>query len=194
MPSVTTAIGSYFPERSAFQFVAALVSGVRITFVIIWYLLIRSPSSRVPQWVFVTGILRTCAVGGIIYVPSVDDHDMHDIFLTAYLSLTLVWFWSMVHLSQSKAQEKTHLYRTRIAKWYCLLFIPLLHYFTQHRLYQVPGAYSKYAIFEWLAVALDLLFDAVATVEFESLELRVYDIAGASKGPGVDLYAQSHYV
>lgn len=178
-----------------FQFVAAVISGVRLTIVAVWYLLTRSPSSRRPEWILLAGVLRTGALGGIIYVPAVDDHNTHDKFLTAYVSLTLVWFWNVLRFTQgNKALEKAHSYRKRIAIAYCVFFVPLIHYLTQYRIYQVPGAYSKYAFFEWASVALDLAFDCVSTIEFENLELRVYDIKGATKGPGLDLYARAHYV
>lgn len=212
MPSVTTIVGRYFPERAAFQLVAAITGGIRFTVVVIWYLLIRPDpidsssdlskfNSRVPVLVFSVGLLRAFALGGLIYIPVVDDHDMHDFCLTVYLSLTLVWFFSLIQLTKRAGNGVSSMYRRRIAMGYCVLFVPLLHYFTQHKLYQVAGAYSKYAVFEWIALALDLGFDLVAVVEFEGLEIRVYAVDGGlglrnSKGKGVELHAlgRGHYV
>lgn len=140
MPSVTRVIGSYFPERALFQVVSAIASGVRFALVVIWYLIFKSEKSRVPLWIFIAGILRTSALGGLVYIPVKDDHDTHDLCLTVYLSLTLVWFFSLIHLSGTTvAASKAHVYRKRIARWYCVLFIPMMHYFTQYRLYQVAG-------------------------------------------------------
>lgn len=162
---------------------------------VIWYLLFRDEKSRTPLWLFIAGLCRTAALAGMIYIPAVDDHDTHDYCLTIYLSLTLVWFFGLIdQTKRTKNNNKAILYRKRIAYTYCAMFIPLLHYFTQHRMYQVPGASSKYAFFEWISIALDLLYDCVATLEFDSLELRVYDIEGVTKSIPLDLYARSHYV
>lgn len=63
--------------------------------------------------------------------------------------------------------------RKQIAITYALLFIPLGHYMMQTRVYGLSGAVSKYAIFEWLAIILDIAFDGVAMKEFNGLELKV---------------------
>ena len=180
--------------------------------IIIWYLLFKSEDSRVPLWIFIAGILRACALGGIIYIPAVDDHDPHDLCLTIYLSMTFVWFFTLLNVIGTNGNAKSHLYRKRILRWYCILFVPMMHYFTQHRIYQVAGgkcemvylhgikeltsylAYSKYSIFEWIVIGLDLLYDCVAVFEFDSLEVRVYDTMGVTKSNSIDLNARSHYV
>lgn len=165
-------IGKFFPERALFQIVCAVASGVRLAMIIIWFLLTRSVTSRVPTMVFITGLLRTAALGGLVYVPTIDDHDTHDLFLATYLTFTAVWFFGIIHLTGR--DSKSRVYRKRVLRWYFVMFIPLVHYFTQHRFYQVPGALSKYSFFEYILVALDLLFDLVGVVEFEGMELRVY--------------------
>lgn len=81
--------------------------------------------------------------------------------------------------------------RRKIALAYSLLVIPLIHYMMQHRVHRIPGSYSKYAIFEWLAIILDVAFDAVSTVEFEGLELRV---VSAPEALEVEDESKTHYV
>lgn len=66
-----------------------------------------------------------------------------------------------------------HRLRRQIAVAYALLFVPLGHYMMQQRVYGTPGAASKYALFEWLAILLDIAFDGVSVREFDGLELRV---------------------
>lgn len=76
---------------------------------------------------------------------------------------------------KNRKRRETIGYRTRkrIAWIYALMIIPLVHYMIQRRVYRVPGSFSKYAFFEWITIVLDISFDAVSTVEFEGLELRV---------------------
>ena len=43
-------------------------------------------------------------------------------------------------------------------------------------------AYTIYAFFEWSLVLLDVGFDAVTALDFDSFELVVKDVKGLSKG------------
>ena len=46
-----------------------------------------------------------------------------------------------------------------------------------------PGpAYTMYAFFEWSLILLDVGFDAVTALDFDTFEVVVRDIKGASKG------------
>lgn len=46
----------------------------------------------------------------------------------------------------------------------------------------VPTAYTTYAFFEWALVLLDLAFDAVTALDFDSFEVVIRDVKGISKG------------
>lgn len=43
-------------------------------------------------------------------------------------------------------------------------------------------AYTTYAFFEWSLVLLDVAFDAVTALDFESFEIVVKDVRGISRG------------
>lgn len=43
-------------------------------------------------------------------------------------------------------------------------------------------AYTIYAFFEWALIVLDVSFDAVTALDFDSLEITIRDVKGASKG------------
>lgn len=72
------------------------------------------------------------------------------------------------------SHEKPSKYRRGIAQAFVLSFVPLGHYLVQHRLYQVSGAYSKYAFLEWVMAILDLAFDSVSIYEFQGLEFQIF--------------------
>jgi hypothetical protein len=51
----------------------------------------------------------------------------------------------------------------------------------------MPGAkhftaYTTYAFFEWSLIILDVGFDAVTALDFDTFEVMVKDIKGLSKG------------
>ena len=43
-------------------------------------------------------------------------------------------------------------------------------------------AYTMYAFFEWSLILLDVGFDAVTALDFETFEVVVRDVKGTSKG------------
>ena len=44
------------------------------------------------------------------------------------------------------------------------------------------AAYTTYSFFEWSLVLLDVAFDAVSALDFETFEVQVKDTKGLSKG------------
>lgn len=126
-----------------------------------------------PNYLFAIGLIRSSLFGLSAFVPSEDDHDLHDMATITYTLLTVLWMLGITFFAQL-SYEKATKYRRRIAQSFVFAFIPLGHYLIQHRLYQVPGAYSKYALFEWLMVVLDIAFDAVSIFEFQGLEIQTF--------------------
>lgn len=53
----------------------------------------------------------------------------------------------------------------------CLFFNPLTR-----------TAYTIYAFFEWALILFDVAFDAVTALDFDTFEVVVRDVKGASKG------------
>lgn len=43
-------------------------------------------------------------------------------------------------------------------------------------------AYTIYAFFEWSLILLDVAFDAVTALDFDTFEIVIRDVKGASKG------------
>ncbi|KAJ2134015.1 Protein cwh43, partial [Coemansia sp. RSA 678] len=39
--------------------------------------------------------------------------------------------------------------------------------------YKIAGAYTTYAFFEWALIVFDVMFDALAMVEFKALDLSI---------------------
>ncbi|KFZ13450.1 hypothetical protein V502_06600, partial [Pseudogymnoascus sp. VKM F-4520 (FW-2644)] len=179
-PSVSATIGDRYPERSFFMFFIAITSGPRFALVGLWYLLTARPGQKLPKFVAIVGIFRTITCGGWTYVTSTDDHDWHDIFMISYLVATLPWTLGCLALSPPNAT--TIKYRKIFGGAFFGTLVPLVYYFIQHKVHKVAGAYTIYAFFEWSLVLLDVAFDAVTMLDFESFEVVIKDVAGTSKG------------
>ncbi|CAI7649064.1 unnamed protein product [Penicillium bialowiezense] len=179
-PSVSATIGDRYPERSFFQVFIAITSGPRFALVFLWYILTSRPNSTLPKIVAGVGIFRTLTCGGWTYVTSTDDHDWHDIFMISYLVATLPWTLGCLALSPNNRRAVK--YRKIMASLFFGTLVPLIYYFIQHKVHKVPGAYTKYAFFEWSLILFDVGFDAITALDFESFELVVRDVKGVSRG------------
>ncbi|KAJ0424066.1 Frag1/DRAM/Sfk1 family-domain-containing protein [Aspergillus carlsbadensis] len=179
-PSVSATIGDRYPERSFFQVFIAITSGPRFALVFLWYLLTARPNSTLPKFVAGVGLFRTFTCGGWTYVTSTDDHDWHDIFMISYLVATLPWTLGCLALSPNN--RRAIKYRKVLASLFFGTLVPLIYYFIQHKVHKVPGAYTRYAFFEWSLILFDVGFDAVTALDFEAFEIVVRDVKGISRG------------
>ncbi|CAN8105366.1 unnamed protein product [Discula destructiva] len=179
-PSVSATIGDRYPERSCFQLFIALASGPRFALVGFWYLMSRRPGTKLPGFVAFWGVFRSLTCGGWTYVTSTDDHDWHDVFMISYLLATIPWTFGCLALSPPNPVAIK--YRKYAAGAFYGSIIPLIYFFIRHKVHRVPGAYTTYAFFEWALVLLDLAFDAVTALDFDSFEVVIRDVKGISKG------------
>ncbi|VBB80665.1 Putative protein of unknown function [Podospora comata] len=179
-PSVSATIGDRYPERSIFMLFIAITSGPRFALVGLWYLLTAKPGQTLPKLIGWSGIIRTLTCGGWTYITSTDDHDWHDILMISYIVFTIPWTTGCIALSPPNA--KAVKYRKYIAGAFFGTLVPLVYFFIQHKVHRVAGAYTIYAFFEWALIVLDVSFDAVTALDFDSLEITIRDVKGASKG------------
>lgn len=107
-----------------------------------------------------------------MYITSSDDHDVHDVCMVAYILLTVPW--ELGCISQTPSGDRTLRKRriwTMAAFFGCI--VPMVPLYIQHKVYRVPGAYSRYAYFEWGLIVLDIAFDALAAGQLKALDIIV---------------------
>lgn len=171
IPSVSATIGDWYPERNIFQILIALNSGPRLAIVLLQYYLYRSSSSGLPGFVMLCGILRTLSCGGWVYITSTDDHDAHDILMISYIVLNIPWMWGTM-ARRARDPLARRIRKTTVALFWGSL-IPMGYFFYQHKAKRIPGAYSKYSIFEWLVVLFDILFDSAIECDLRAADLQL---------------------
>ncbi|KIY68857.1 hypothetical protein CYLTODRAFT_489477 [Cylindrobasidium torrendii FP15055 ss-10] len=167
-PSVSAAIGDWYPERNIFQILIALTAGPRLALVALQhYIHGRTPLS---DFVFIVGLLRTLLCGGWVFITSSDDHDVHDICMIGYIVCNIPWMLGTVKCSKNVAVHKA---RSRTATAFFTTIIPLVYFYIQHKVYRVPGAYTRYAFFEWGLIFLDVFFDSYVGRELEDASIQI---------------------
>ncbi|KAI0749855.1 Frag1/DRAM/Sfk1 family-domain-containing protein [Daedaleopsis nitida] len=171
-PSVSATIGDWYPERNIFQVLIALNSGPRLALVALQYYLHRNVSSSIPGFLLLVGILRTLSCGGWVYITSSDDHDVHDVLMISYIVLNVPWM-----LGSWSCTPPHHTAARRRRRWTSIAFfasiIPMIHFFIQHKVDRIPGAYTRYSFFEWSLIFFDILYDSSAELDFRTADLKI---------------------
>ncbi|EPY53363.1 glycosylceramide biosynthesis protein [Schizosaccharomyces cryophilus OY26] len=188
-PSVSATIGDWYPERAAFQYLIALAATPRMLVLMLWFSL---SGSKKPSVVITTiiGVLRTALCGGWVYVTSTDDHDMHDVFMIAYLLMNAPWFIMTSKYSPPNASA------SRVRKCGSFLFVgtvfPLIYWYIQHKFKRIPGAYTIYAFFEWSLIFWDVLFDSALYFDFQPMRLNFHVADSPIKSVSSGVVPKSH--
>ncbi|KAI0350036.1 hypothetical protein OH77DRAFT_1431428 [Trametes cingulata] len=171
-PSVSATIGDWYPERNIFQILIAINSGPRFALVALQYYLQRTPTSSIPGFLFLVGILRTLSCGGWVYITSSDDHDVHDVLMISYIVLNVPWMFGSIACT-----PPSHVASRRRRRWTSYAFfaaiVPMLYFFIQHKVHRIPGAYTHYSFFEWALILLDVAYDSSAELDFRAADLKI---------------------
>lgn len=178
-PSVSATIGDRYPERSIFQILIALTAFPRFLLLLGHFFLNHS------KLILLIGIVRTVTCGGWVYITSTDDHDIHDMFMIAYIVLTLPWDILITKASSFKLKKAL-----TATTFFCLL-IPMLYWYYQHQVKHVAGAYSIYAYFEWSLIFLDIGFDALSYTDFQALTINI-DLQDIFKNPKSSFFTKNN--
>ncbi|KAF8440284.1 Frag1/DRAM/Sfk1 family-domain-containing protein [Boletus edulis BED1] len=176
-PSVSATIGDWYPERNVFQILIAITSGPRFALIFLQYFISRTSRSALPLWIFFVGIVRTLACGGWVYVTSNDDHDAHDVLMILYIVCNVPWM-----LGGIMNTPPNHV-QVRKRRFFALI-IPLVYFFIQHKVHRIPGAYTRYAFFEWGLIFLDVLYDSISGADFRLCNLQI--AIGVSLDSGIE--------
>lgn len=161
-PSVSATIGDEYPERALFQILIAVTSFPRFLLLIGHYYLNGNLIMAL------VGFARTVSCGGWIYITSTDDHLTHNVFMFAYIILTLPW--DIFVTAYSKHNQKNHAITASI---FFIMMVPLIYWFIQHEIHVIAGAYSIYSFFEWTLIFLDISFDHFAFEDFKYFEIEI---------------------
>ncbi|KAI0329269.1 hypothetical protein GY45DRAFT_1253146 [Cubamyces sp. BRFM 1775] len=171
-PSVSATIGDWYPERNIFQILIAINSGPRFALGALQYYLHRTPTSSLPGFVLLIGILRTLSCGGWVYITSTDDHDVHDVLMISYIVLNIPWMFGSIACT-----PVSHVASRQRRRWTSIAFfaaiVPMIYFFIQHKVHRVPGAYTRYSFFEWALIILDVLYDSSAELDFKAADLKI---------------------
>jgi hypothetical protein len=99
--------------------------------------------------------------------------------MIVYLVLNVPWMvLSTLHSTNDRARR----WRIATGLGFLASIPPLIYLFIEHSVKHVPGAYTRYAFFEWSLVFWDVAFDAGCMFELDHLQLLIVDTTRAENG------------
>jgi hypothetical protein len=185
-PSVSATIGDRYPARSIFQILIALTAGPRFAILILWYLCMREKNQSwlsSPNLVFGVGLVRTVACGIFVYITSTDHGLVHDSGMILYILCTLFYMPATIRQEQqylNPSAQRALVWRKRLCAVFFGSLVPLIYLYIQHKVHQVKGAYSYYALVEWSLIIYDVAFDACSSWCLSQLTLQVVNTGKAN--------------
>lgn len=168
---VSQLIDASYHERSFVQILLAIGLGPKIFLAFLWALVYGKSAVN---GTLAIGLGRCLTHVLSTYISYSDCHEWHDMARIGYMLLSCMWYVCIIKYDVKGATngESTKL-RSRLFLAIIVLSVIMAHYFSQHRMYQVPGALSKDALCEWAIVFLDILFELSCARDFEHISVKI---------------------
>eukprot|EP01116_Phalansterium_solitarium_P018303 TRINITY_DN4810_c0_g1_i1.p1 TRINITY_DN4810_c0_g1~~TRINITY_DN4810_c0_g1_i1.p1 ORF type:complete len:261 (-),score=99.49 TRINITY_DN4810_c0_g1_i1:287-1069(-) len=195
-PSVSSCIGDYWPEKSIWRVAIGLGSGPRLVTVFLNYNTLKeafgSEKALRTKAVYLIDWARVLAAGGWTYISSSEDNDIHSLFFVIYVlgsfaySILYTPLFYEARIKRAAVKDSAEYqrfvmsYRLKLAC--CLIQIgcvPFLAYtHVLHNEYCTPGAYSFYAIFEWILSAANIFYDHTFYFDYQGVFWTLFTSTG----------------
>jgi len=182
LPSISSAIGGYTPQRYIWRIAIALHIAPRVVVSILYYNFYTHSTlnHHTPGWVqplagaaALLHFLENMSLLTLSYVSSTENYDIHEGsfylfigFSQLYMIITLVLFNTTN--SQTWTMQAYKSFRAKVGLWLfnlaCLLGAG--YFFFRHNSHCEPGVYTLFALCEYLVVLSNIAFHGSAAYDF----------------------------
>ncbi|XP_069129874.1 post-GPI attachment to proteins factor 2-like [Argopecten irradians] len=187
LPSISSAIGGYTPQRYVWRICIALHCSPRLLIAIAYYNfhtqvhvgLKNNRYQSLSALASLLHILENLALVGLSFISSSENHGVHEkLFITfmvcslLYMVLSCILFkWGRtangVNMS---SKERTSLnYKVGLFLFNITSFLVAVYLFFRHNAYCEPGIYTWFALCEYLTVLSNIAFHSTAIWDFRQL-------------------------
>jgi len=188
-PSVSASIGDYAPERNIWRCAIALGAGPRFISSILNYQLLQEalPEKKsLIKTALALDVTRIISAGLWTYISSTDYNEFHSVNYVLYMVLSFVWcgihtplfFKAKVENHTGELHYKRNVYSykwKRNCLWvqFGMFAVSLYFFIYEHNMNCFAGAYSKYALCEWVLSAANILYDLSCYLDFQESYLTL---------------------
>uniref|UniRef100_A0A0P4WA80 CWH43-like N-terminal domain-containing protein n=2 Tax=Scylla TaxID=6760 RepID=A0A0P4WA80_SCYOL len=193
LPSISSAIGEFVPQRYIWRFAIAIHSAPRFLLAFMYYSFMNRILPNITFYknaVKVTtclNVIENIALIFLSFVSSKENYDIHKVsFILFMVCSELYMVLTCLLLKENKSKLTNSLERLAYLKKKQLMaanltsFFVALYFFYRHNKYCEPGMYSVFAFMEYLVVLTNMGFHMTAYYDFHHHELVVAEWKTAS--------------
>lgn len=193
LPSISSAIGEFVPQRYIWRFAIALHSAPRFLLASMYFSFMNRILPKIPFYknaVRVTtslNVAENMALVFLSFVSSRENYDVHKIsfivFMVCselYMALTCLLLRDNKNRLTNSLERLAYLKKKQLMAANITCFIVALYFFYRHNKYCEPGMYSVFAFMEYLVVLTNMGFHMTAYYDFHHHELVVAEWKPAS--------------
>ncbi|XP_077292971.1 post-GPI attachment to proteins factor 2-like [Arctopsyche grandis] len=182
LPSVSAAIGSYYPQNFFWKFAIALHALPRYFTTSMYYTYYVSRLKRevhlLAVFACILNAIEVTSLIGLSFWDSTDNYPVHKTcFITFVGASELYMLLSCILLKKHKRTSPTELERFSLKlKWSLLTinvvcFVTAGYFFTRHNTYCEPMIYSLFAASEYVVILTNMGFHMTACYDFMGREI-----------------------
>ncbi|GFG39293.1 hypothetical protein Cfor_02218, partial [Coptotermes formosanus] len=182
LPSISSAIGGFSPQRHVWRIAIAIHAGPRLLVARMYY---RYYQGILYQWIhFMAAIacwlnvIENVALIGLTFISSAENHVVHErCFVTfmvtseLYMILTCYLLRSMRRSPPDNIEARSLRIKYQLLAVNLISFAMAVYFFIRHNSYCEPGVYSIFAVCEYFVVLTNMAFHMTAFWDFHGREL-----------------------
>lgn len=180
LPSVSAAIGDYYPQRFIWRIAIAFHTIPRIQIAHVYYMYFIS---ILPKWHEST-VLLNCLLNlvevlslfGLTFISSTDNYTIHKLFFITFLLTSTIYMALSIYLLRhritppSALEVKSGRYKLRLFVTTLLAVVGAVGFFARHNNYCEPMMYTWFAVCEYLVILCNMAFHMTAYWDFPNRE------------------------
>ncbi|XP_046388823.1 post-GPI attachment to proteins factor 2-like [Ischnura elegans] len=182
LPSISAAIGSFYPQRYVWNLAIAMHAGPRLMVASMYYKYYLSILSS--RWHYVAkiacwlNVIENLALIGLTFISSADNYAIHEkCFITfmvtseVYMSLTCYLLRSARNIPPSNVESLSLRMKWKLVAVNVISFLAAAYLFVRHNMYCEPWVYSAFAFCEYIVVLTNMAFHMTAYWDFHDRHL-----------------------
>ncbi|XP_060084302.1 post-GPI attachment to proteins factor 2-like [Ylistrum balloti] len=198
LPSISSAIGGYTPQKYVWRICVALHCSPRLMFAIAYYNfhtrihvgrknIIYTNLAAIASSLHITEIL---ALVGLTYISSTDNGDMHEYLFIAFMVCSLShmllscmlfhWGRSANNRAMTNMERQSFHYKVGLFLFNLTSFLFAVYLYFRHQAYCESGMYTWFALAEYLTVISNIAYNGTVILDFNELEVSVSSSNGTS--------------
>lgn len=182
LPSISAAIGNYQPQRIVWQSAIVLHEIPRFIIAFMYYdyynSVIRKNRRNIAYLAMLLNAVELCALLTLSLWTSIDNYEIHKIAFSTFIISSEVYMVISYFLNLNcrrealtKTETKSIGYKRLLCVTNFLSFVLAIYFFMRHNQYCESGAYSMFALFEYMAVFTNMGFHMTAYWDFAGRNL-----------------------